>query len=398
MSLKPGELREPPVSLYVHMPWCVQKCPYCDFNSHQLRQELPESVYIEALLIDLQQEAKRLGSRQISTVFIGGGTPSLFSAESISGLLSGIKQTVQYSEAMEVTLEANPGTLDISRFNGYPDAGVNRLSVGVQSFADQHLQKLGRIHDGQAARQAVTMARQCGFANLNTDLMHGLPEQTIESAMSDVQHAIDLDVPHISHYQLTLEPDTPFYYKKPVLPEMDDLWEIQLACHNLLSENGYHQYEISAWSKPGHECRHNYNYWQFGDYIGIGAGAHGKLTCEQTQSVTRRWKHKSPQRYIEHINASQPEQSIEGQHIVDHRELPFEFLMNHLRLTSGFEIEIFKQRTGMAIDCLEPELSGYIQQNLLFRSNQGIACTAFGWRHLDAILEKFLPELEVDRV
>jgi oxygen-independent coproporphyrinogen-3 oxidase len=389
MYQKPDpKLIAPPVGLYVHMPWCVQKCPYCDFNSHSLRSDLPESVYIEALVQDLEHEKIRLGSRQITSIFIGGGTPSLFSSESISQLLQTIQQTMPCSSSMEITLEANPGTVDYAKFQGYFDAGINRLSIGVQSFCDSQLKQLGRIHDSQSAIKAIDAAHHAGFVNFNTDLMFGLPGQTIQSAVADVQQAIALNPSHISHYQLTLEPETPFYYSQPVLPKDDDIWAMQLACSERLKDNGYQQYEVSAWAKDDYYCQHNQNYWEFGDYIGIGAGAHGKLTDLETQQITRCWKLKNPRQYI---NSLQDSHAIDGITAIEKTDRAFEFMMNYLRLKDGFQLEQFSQRTGLTIDKLEPALSQCVDDNLLFRSNHKIRCTEHGWRYLDSILEQFLP-------
>jgi oxygen-independent coproporphyrinogen-3 oxidase len=388
MDISTPQLIAPPVGLYVHMPWCVQKCPYCDFNSHSLRSDLPELNYIEALLNDLKHEKKRLGAREITSIFIGGGTPSLFSPESIAQLLERIQQTVSCSSTMEVTLEANPGTVEYAKFKGYFEAGINRLSIGVQSFCDSQLKQLGRIHDSQSAIKAIDAAHHAGFGNFNTDLMFALPGQTTQSAVADVQQAIDLNPSHISHYQLTLEPETPFYYSQPLLPKDDDIWAMQQACSECLIDNGYQQYEVSAWAKGHRHCQHNENYWKFGDYIGIGAGAHGKLTNAATQQITRRWKQKNPRQYINGLKHSQ---AIEGLTIIEEQDRGFEFLMNHLRLKDSFDTVIFNQRTGLSVDSLEPALTRCINDNLLFRSKYKIGCTEQGWRYLDTILEHFLP-------
>ncbi len=382
------QLQTPPVALYVHMPWCVQKCPYCDFNSHSLRNALPEETYLQALLIDLKHEQDSLGCREISSIFIGGGTPSLFSPESIACLLDGIRQIVYCSETMEITLEANPGTVELARFKGYADSGINRLSIGVQSFSDSSLKQLGRIHNSQTAIKAIDAAHQAGFENFNVDLMFGLPGQTIQSAVADVQQAITLKPPHISHYQLTLEPETPFFYSQPVLPKDDDIWRMQVACHELLSENTYQQYEVSAWAKDKYFCKHNLNYWNFGDYIGIGAGAHGKLTNTATQEITRSWKYKNPRQYI---NSVEEASAVAGIKEIEINDRAFEFMMNRLRLNNSFPENLFQQRTGLSLHDLEPALSYCINNKLLYQSNQKIGCTEQGWRHLDSILEKFLP-------
>jgi oxygen-independent coproporphyrinogen-3 oxidase len=289
---------------------------------------------------------------------------------------------------MEITLEANPGTVEYAKFRGYFEAGINRLSIGIQSFSDVQLKQLGRIHNSQSAIKAIDAAHHAGFENFNTDLMFGLPGQSIQSAVHDVQQAIALNPSHISHYQLTLEPETPFYYSQPVLPQDDDIYAMQLACSEQLTDNGYQQYEVSAWAKDNHRCQHNENYWKFGDYIGIGAGAHGKLTNTTTQQITRCWKQKNPRQYT---NSLQVLQAIGGTSTIEKKDRAFEFMMNQLRLKDGFQIDQFSLRTGLTIDTLEPVLSSCINNNLLFRSTNQIGCTDQGWRYLDSILEKFLP-------
>ncbi len=292
-------LNVPPLSIYLHIPWCISKCPYCDFNSHKITDSVEERAYITALLADLEHDLPLVAGREIGSIFIGGGTPSLFSAEAIGLLLKGIRSRMSCEDGMEVTLEANPGTLESGRYAGYRDAGVNRLSIGVQSFSADALARLGRIHGPDEAVKAVASAKSAGFDNFNIDLMFGLPGATPEQALKDVEHAISLEPTHISYYQLTLELNTLFHHHPPPLPPEDDLWQVQCQGHGTLAAAGYGQYEVSAFALPGRRCKHNLNYWQFGDYIGIGAGAHGKLTRPPGQ-VERRWRLRSPQDYLTH--------------------------------------------------------------------------------------------------
>ncbi|MEM0911713.1 MAG: radical SAM family heme chaperone HemW [Pseudomonadota bacterium] len=320
-----------PIALYIHIPWCVKKCPYCDFNSHQQKDELPESEYISHLIADLQKDLAAIdyekNPRPISSIFIGGGTPSLFSPESIASLLSSIKSKTLIADGVEITMEANPGTFEKERFQGFADADVNRLSLGVQSYDPAHLINLGRIHDGQQAKNAVSHASRLDVRSFNTDIMHGLQGQSIHQALNDLKTSIDLNAPHISWYQLTIEPNTQFYSKPPELPNEDVLWEIQEQGQSLLAEAGYQQYEISAYCKGSHESLHNLNYWRFGDYLGIGCGAHGKLTDSQTLTIRRTTKIKHPKGYMdlrrEYMDTVMP---------VTADELPFEFFMNKFRL------------------------------------------------------------------
>ncbi|OGI40879.1 MAG: YggW family oxidoreductase, partial [Candidatus Muproteobacteria bacterium RBG_16_62_13] len=349
-----------PLSLYVHLPWCVRKCPYCDFNSHVARGELPEDRYIDVLLRDLAWEVPRIGDRPIDTMFLGGGTPSLFSPESIARLIDGIRERTNLGADAEITLEANPGTVDQARFRGYRDAGVNRLSIGIQSFNDSHLKALGRIHGRDEALAAAGAARAAGFDNsadgnearaarqgwrgggFNLDLMFGLPGQGIDDAVADIDAALSFAPVHLSTYQLTLEPNTLFHAQPPALPDDDTIALMQEAVAERLTGAGFVHYEVSAWAKPGHECRHNLNYWQFGDYLGIGAGAHGKLTNETL--VTRRWKIKHPDRYLATAGTAA---AVGGEDRPAGCELAFEFLLNTLRLTEGFTETLFRERTGL---------------------------------------------------
>jgi len=378
-----------PLSLYIHIPWCVQKCPYCDFNSHAIHGTLPEQQYINALLADLEQDLALVDNRTIETIFIGGGTPSLFSGRSIEYLLREVKNRIAVADDAEITLEANPGTVDKNNFIGYQAAGINRLSVGVQSFNDDHLQKLGRIHDYKDALEAVVAAQKAGFDNINVDLMFGLPDQTLNEAIRDIEIALNLGITHISHYQLTLEPNTRFFLAPPPLPKDDLIWEFQTHCQGLLASKAFHCYEISAFAKNASQCRHNVNYWQFGDYLGIGAGAHAKITDIRDYTVTRRWKQRHPRLYLETAhNAS----VVSGERTINRDEFPLEFLMNALRLETGFNINLFPARTGLNLSVLEPVLSDLITEGLLTRTAARIQCTDKGWLFLDEILQHFFPD------
>ena len=377
----------PPLSLYIHIPWCVRKCPYCDFNSHAAGQSLPERAYVEALLADLDQDLPKVGGRTVETVFFGGGTPSLFSPGSIATILEGVKARLPLSPEAEITLEANPGTAESGKFKGFREAGVNRLSIGVQSFNDRHLQALGRIHGSEEARRAATMAKEAGFNNFNLDLMFGLPKQTREEALEDIRAALALEPTHISFYQLTLEPNTLFHKYPPSLPGDEAIWEIQEACQALLAGAGFQQYEVSAYAREGFRCRHNENYWRFGDYLGVGAGAHGKLT-DPSGNIARLWKVRHPARYMETAGTAA---SIGGSDAIHQMDLPLEFLMNHLRLREGFGEAVFGKRTGLPLQALEPGLSACIQGGLLERREGTIRCTGKGWNFLDSVLETFIP-------
>lgn len=380
-------LSTPPLSLYIHVPWCVRKCPYCDFNSHAADTTLPEHEYAKALLADLEQQAPSVAGRRVETIFIGGGTPSLFSPAAIRALLEGIRLRLDIAADAEVTMEANPGTAEIAKFQGFREAGVNRLSIGIQSFHDTHLKKLGRIHDSREARLAAEIAHSAGFENFNLDLMFGLPNQTMDEALTDIRTAVGLNPTHISFYQLTLEPNTVFHKYPPRLPEDDRIWAMQQSCQALLADHGYRQYEVSAYAREGYRCRHNLNYWRFGDYLGIGAGAHGKITNAAEQSIMRTWKIKHPQHYLEF--AGRPDRQG-GRAAVPREDLPFEFLMNHLRLREGFAEAAFGKYTGLPLAALEPELSDCIAAELVERRDGAIRCTDTGWNFLDNVLQRFL--------
>jgi putative oxygen-independent coproporphyrinogen III oxidase len=385
---RPGEVRLatlPPLALYVHIPWCVRKCPYCDFNSHERREALPEADYVDALVADLEGLLPSVWGRRVSSVFIGGGTPSLFSVAAIERLLSEIRARVVLEPDAEVTLEANPGTAEAGRFRGYRDAGVNRLSIGVQSFDDAMLQRLGRIHDGSEARRVLEMTRAV-FDNVNLDLMYGLPGQTPAMAQADLAEALRWETTHLSAYQLTIEPNTAFYSKPPQLPEHDACADMQRMVEERLAASGFEHYETSAFARPGRRCRHNLNYWQFGDYLGIGAGAHGKVSFPDR--ITRHARAKQPREYMA---AALRSASLVEERIVDARELPFEFMLNALRLVQGFDAELYAARTGLPFRALETALAEAETQGLLERSATRIQPTDRGRRFLNELIERFLP-------
>ncbi|MBD9358465.1 radical SAM family heme chaperone HemW [Methylomonas albis] len=380
--VRPVELL--PLSLYIHFPWCIQKCPYCDFNSHAVKNPIPEEAYVDALLIDLQADLELLGApRNINSIFMGGGTPSLFSPEALHRLLAGARQLVPLAEQCEITLEANPGTFESAKFQEFRDLGINRLSIGIQSFQDRHLRTLGRVHSAAEARAAVEIAVKAGFDNFNLDLMFGLPDQSEVEALNDVEMAIDLAPTHISFYQLTLEPNTYFYKFPPKLPEDDVIFNAQKRCQRLLADHGYQQYEVSAYAKPGKQSLHNRNYWQFGDYLGIGAGAHGKISRTLPNEIVRTVKPRSPEHYLFQPGRLQCEAIVVAQ-------LPLEFLMNQLRLKAGFSLNDYEAATGLAADSLEPNLSVCLEQGLLCRQGSVYSCTEKGWDFLDVVLEKFI--------
>ena len=375
----------PPLSLYVHIPWCIKKCPYCDFNSHAKKAELPESAYIDALLLDLLLDIEKYAiTRSIHSIFIGGGTPSLFSPESLDRLIAGIRQCVILEADLEITLEANPGTFESEKFKEFNALGINRLSIGVQSFNDDLLTKLGRVHLGQEAIKAAEIAHDAGFTNFNLDLMFGLPGAVSGDSEKDIATALALQPTHISFYQLTLEPNTLFHKYPPKLPDDEFIFTTQNHCQGLLGDKGYQQYEISAYAQPGKQCQHNVNYWQFGDYLGIGAGAHGKITTSLPHQITRSFKAKSPELYLKNPSENGGSQTISI------AELPLEFIMNQLRLRSGFTMSNYQATTGLDKASLEPALSLCMEQDLITNQNDCYNCTEKGWNFLDSILEKFL--------
>ena len=371
----------PPLALYVHIPWCVRKCPYCDFNSHQVGGELPEREYVEKLVLDLESLLPSVWGRRVLSVFIGGGTPSLFSPESIDALLSAMRARLALEPHAEITLEANPGTVEAARFRGFRAAGVNRISVGVQSFDDAMLARLGRIHSSAEARRAIDAALE-SFDNVNLDLMYGLPGQSAEMARADLGQALQCGVPHLSAYQLTIEPNTVFWSKPPLLPEHDLCADVQLMIEEALHQAGFEHYETSAFAKPGMRCRHNLNYWEFGDYLGIGAGAHGKLSFPDR--VTRHERIKQPRDYLE-------KNTLAGEKTVPPSELPFEFMLNALRLVEGFELKLFTERTGLPLTAIESRLRQAEERGLLERDWKRIRPSARGQRFLNELLELFLP-------
>jgi len=378
-----------PLSLYVHIPWCVKKCPYCDFNSHEKNQSFDEASYVKALLIDLDEEYKLCQQRPLSSIFFGGGTPSLFSADAIKKIIEHARSLFKFDD-IEITLEANPGTFEQEKFTAYREVGVNRLSIGIQSFNASHLKTLGRIHDDQQALSAVETAKKAGFKNINLDLMFGLPQQSIQQAIDDVTTACQFDVPHISHYQLTIEANTYFYKHTPTLPEIDLIWDMQSQCQNILADNNFHQYEISAYSQPGQQCQHNINYWQFSDYIGIGAGAHGKLSninsSDNSINIIRRWKHRQPQQYIDKTNNGN---SLSGNQTLNQQDIVFEFLLNALRLKSGSDIQNFKKNTGLELSTLMNAVKN-IDTELLSIDEKSVRTTDKGFLFLNTILEELV--------
>ncbi|EDY86208.1 putative oxygen-independent coproporphyrinogen III oxidase [gamma proteobacterium HTCC5015] len=383
----------PPLSLYVHLPWCVRKCPYCDFNSHE-RESLPEIEYIDALIRDLDWELSQADwtPRPLHSIFFGGGTPSLFSAEAIQRLLRAVEAKLGFEEDIEITLEANPGTAEAERFTGYRQAGVTRLSIGVQSFDDQQLQKLGRIHRSEQAVAAADMARAAGFTQyhngahgFNLDLMYALPGQRVEEALSDVEQALALEPSHISHYQLTLEPGTAFYYRPPELPDDDTAFAMQTACQKTLAEAGFEHYEVSAYSRPLRACRHNLNYWQFGDYLAIGAGSHAKLTSRQ--SIHRRSKVKTPDKYLRYAGAHEALDEAAG---IPESQRGFEFMLNALRLVEGVPSALFEQRTGLPLATIEKTLGPLRERGLLTQNARRIQPTDQGLRFLNVLMGEFL--------
>lgn len=381
---RPALPQLPPLALYIHIPWCVRKCPYCDFNSHAASPTLPEEEYVDALLADLDQDLPAAHGRELSSIFFGGGTPSLFSAQALGRLLAGVQQRIPFASDIEITLEANPGTFEQEKFTAYRALGINRLSIGIQSFQEQKLQALGRIHSGAEAVRAADMARQAGFDNFNLDLMHGLPDQSLEDALGDLRQAIAMKPTHLSWYQLTLEPNTVFWSQPPTLPEDDILWDIQEAGQALLAAHGYAQYEVSAYAQPGRAARHNLNYWSFGDFIGIGAGAHGKLSHPDGR-ILRTWKTRLPKDYL---NPAKPFKA--GEKALDNDELPFEFLMNALRLTDGVDAALFAQRTGLDLASLAEGRRQAEQSGLLQVEPSRLAATPRGQLFLNDLLQFFL--------
>ncbi|SEQ56942.1 radical SAM family heme chaperone HemW [Basfia succiniciproducens] len=378
----------PPLSLYVHIPWCVQKCPYCDFNSHAQKGAIPEIDYIRHLVTDLQADLLRfkdsVQNRPLHSIFIGGGTPSLFSAESITCLLTEIKKLIDFSPHIEITMEANPGTVEAERFQGYVKAGVTRISMGIQSFNDEKLKALGRIHNAREAKSAVEIAKISGLKSFNLDLMHGLPNQTPEQALDDLRQAIALNPPHLSWYQLTIEPNTMFAYRPPVLPDDDELWDIFERGHRLLTEAGYRQYETSAYAKPDFQCRHNLNYWRFGDYLAVGCGAHGKMSFVNGD-IIRYSKTKHPKGYLRG-------EYLYEEWLINKADRPFEFFMNRFRLLEPVPKTEFVQFTGLPESAVKKQIDWALEKNYIIETESTWQITERGKLFLNELLEVFLPD------
>ena len=379
----------PPLSLYIHIPWCVRKCPYCDFNSHAVREGIPEQAYVDALVADLEQDLPEVWGRVVESIFIGGGTPSLFSPQAIERLLGAIRARITLRPDAEVTLEANPGTVDRERFAGFHTAGINRLSLGIQSFQDGLLEKIGRIHDGRAAMMAVEAAQHAGFENINLDLMFGLPGQTIDQALTDLRTAAAMQPAHISWYELTIEPNTWFHRHPPEQPGDALLWDMQTAGRELLAAAGYARYEVSAYALPGKACRHNLNYWQFGDYLGIGAGAHGKLSAAATQTITRSARTRHPRSYLDTAPGAG---RIASRTTLTPADAVLEYAMNALRLDCGFSKAGFTAATGLPATAIEQPVSQGIDRGLLIAADNVIRTTPAGQRYLNELLQLWMPE------
>jgi len=380
-----------PIAVYVHLPWCVRKCPYCDFNSHVRPERLPEAEYVAALLADLDGDLELATGRSVSSVFLGGGTPSLFGVDAIAALLEGLKVRLPFAPAVEVTMEANPGTVEHGRFAGYAAAGVNRVSLGAQSFDAAALRVLGRIHGPDEIGMAVSELVDVGLDNFNLDLMYGLPDQSLDGALADVEAAIALGPAHLSHYQLTLEPGTAFFHRPPALPDDERIFEMQLECQRLLARRGYAQYEISAYARRGRECRHNLNYWRFGDYLGIGAGAHGKVTTEA--GIVRTEKSRSPRAYLEAGGRAATRRAV------PRAELPFEYMLNALRLREGFRPADFERSTGLSMEAILPTIAALEARGLIDSADGRIRPSELGFRFLNDVQSAFLsvmPSLPAD--
>lgn len=374
-----------PYSLYIHIPWCIRKCPYCDFNSHKSPERLPESDYIDALLEDLKEDLSRFLVKELTSIFIGGGTPSLFSGESFFSLFTQLKKHLSFAKDIEITLEANPGTVEQQRFTEYRQAGINRLSLGIQSFNPTHLKALGRIHDDKQAHKAIEAARNAGFDNLNLDLMHGLPQQSFKEGLQDLKTALSHEPEHLSWYQLTIEPNTVFYKEKPPLPSEDEAWQLEERGFNELEKNGFNRYEISAFAKEGRHAQHNLNYWLYGDYLGIGAGAHGKHTT--SEGVVRTQKHRQPKDYL---TPTKP--FLSALDVIAAEELPFEFMLNATRLEQPIPLDLFNQTTGLDLQLLLPKLGLAQTKKLVTLTNSHWQVTPLGRRFTNDLQALFLPE------
>ena len=375
----------PPLSLYVHIPWCVRKCPYCDFNSHEARGDVAEQQYVDALIADLEQALPQIWGRRVYSIFFGGGTPSLFSAKAIDRLMAAIRARVQVVADAEITLEANPGTFEAEKFRDFRSAGINRLSIGIQSFNPKHLKALGRIHDEREARRAIEIA-QDNFELYNLDLMYALPQQTMAEAVEDLNTALTFRAPHLSFYHLTIEPNTYFHSHPPALPDDDASADIHEMVSERLVAAGYEHYETSAYARPGYRCRHNLNYWRFGDYLGIGAGAHSKLTFHDR--IVREARYKQPQSYLQNVNAGD---AVSERRELTRADLPFEFMLNLMRLPEGFAVSDFVERTGLQIAAAGKGLRAAEEKGLIVRTHERIAPSERGQRYLNELLELFLP-------
>ncbi len=382
------ELSLPPLSLYIHLPWCVKKCPYCDFNSHASPDAIPAKEYITALIADLEQDLPLVWGRPVHSVFFGGGTPSLFNAEQIGGILGAVRGRLNLVPGAEITLEANPGTIEHDSFAAYREAGINRVSLGVQSFSAAALRRLGRIHGPQEVHQAIASLHDAGLENFNLDLMYGLPQQTTAEAITDIDAALQHGPRHLSHYQLTLEPNTAFFAQPPALPAEDACWRMQEACAERLTAHGFEQYEISAWALPGERCAHNLNYWRFGDYLGIGAGAHGKVTLPAQAAIMRLSKKRHPKAYLQ---ATMGGDFRSTEHPVAAAELAFEFFLNQLRLRDGVRIADFEPRTGLGWSEVEKPVSLACAKGLLEERSGHLLPTELGWRFVNETQALFLP-------
>ena len=394
MGYNPAVLpTDPALSLYVHIPWCVKKCPYCDFNSHAQNGALPVDAYIDALNADIDADLARFGdalaNREIVSVFFGGGTPSLFAPDEIARILDHASKRVAFRNGVEITMETNPGTVEHGRFDEYLKAGVNRLSFGVQSFDDDKLLRLGRIHSAIEAERAIRTAQHAGYDNINLDLMYALPGQSLGGALADIERAIALSPAHISHYQLTLEPNTLFAAKPPALPDIDSAWDMQEACQQRLAEAGYAQYEVSAYAQPDRACAHNVNYWAFGDYLGIGAGAHGKITAASDRSVFRTTKVKLPRSYLDRAARAESFGTIDA---IESAQLPFEFMLNALRLNDGVAASTFEERTGLARDTIAAPLERACERGWIEPGETRLRPSESGRRFLNDLVGLFLPE------
>lgn len=378
-----------PLSLYIHLPWCVRKCPYCDFNSHTTTDPLPEKEYLNALILDLESELPHIWGRRIESIFIGGGTPSLFSATALDTLLDALHARLPIRPDLEITLEANPGTVEQARFADYRQLGINRLSIGIQSFDDNALRRLGRIHGSTEARQAAEVAHTVGFDDFNLDLMFGLPGQSLEAARLDIETALSLKPAHVSYYQLTLEPHTLFHTDRPTLPDEEEIAEMLTAAQKRLADQGYVQYEVSAYAPPRRRCRHNLNYWNFGDYVGIGAGAHGKLTNVADATITRRWKLRQPKQYMDATYKGAP---VGGESTINSAARAFEFMLNALRLREGFALSLFEQRTGLPRSQIEKTLQDALGLTLIEYDGEWVRPSPLGWDFLNDLTGLFLPQ------